>query len=100
VSELLIPEARNHLSEVVHEATGGEAIYLTEDGRRLAAVVPVDVAAAIEAAEMAGNFRAVQVALAASGQPISTEKLIAPTKDITEVPAHQPAPNLVPHQPQ
>jgi antitoxin (DNA-binding transcriptional repressor) of toxin-antitoxin stability system len=42
-----------HLDEVAEEsAATGEVLYLTRDGRRLAAIVPADAAAQIEAAEM------------------------------------------------
>jgi prevent-host-death family protein len=47
-----ISEASGHLDEVADEsAATGEVIYLTRDGRRLAAIVPAAAAAEIEAAE-------------------------------------------------
>ena len=52
MGEVPISEATGHLDEVANEsAATGEVIYLTRDGRRLAAIVPVEVAAGIEAAE-------------------------------------------------
>ena len=75
MSELPIPEARDHLSEVAHEAAGGQVIYLTEGGRRLAAIVPADVAAEIEAAEDADDIRAAEAARAEPGEAIPAEKL-------------------------
>ena len=45
--------------EVADEsAATGEIIYLTRDGRRLAAIVPVELAAEIEAAEHAADIAA------------------------------------------
>jgi antitoxin (DNA-binding transcriptional repressor) of toxin-antitoxin stability system len=58
VSELPISEVAGHLDEVADEsAATGEMIYLTRDGRRLAAIVPADLAAEIEAAEDACRWR-------------------------------------------
>jgi hypothetical protein len=48
-------------------------IYLTRDGRRLAAIVPVDVAAGIEAAEDAVDIAAAQAAMAEPGEDIPAE---------------------------
>jgi prevent-host-death family protein len=49
VSEMAIPEAREHLADVVHRtAESGSVIYLTDHGRRLAAIVPVGAAARLE----------------------------------------------------
>ena len=57
MSEMPISEASGHLDEAAHEsAATGEVIYLTRDGRRLAAIVPVEVAAEIEAAEDAADI--------------------------------------------
>ncbi|MGH8965017.1 MAG: type II toxin-antitoxin system prevent-host-death family antitoxin [Actinomycetes bacterium] len=50
--ELPISEARDHLTEVVARATyGGQITYVTKRGRRVGAIVPVEVAEAAEAAE-------------------------------------------------
>ena len=56
ISKVPISEASGHLDEIADEsAATGEVIYLTRDGRRLAAIVPVEVAAEIEAAEDAAD---------------------------------------------
>jgi antitoxin Phd len=48
--ELVHRDADNDLEQLAETASGGEVIYLTRAGERIAAVVPADVAAAIEAA--------------------------------------------------
>jgi prevent-host-death family protein len=51
-AELPVTSARDRLAEVVNQAAyGGEITYLTRRGKRLAAVVPLDVAESAEAAE-------------------------------------------------
>jgi prevent-host-death family protein len=46
---MAIPEAREHLADLVHRAAeSGSVIYLTDDGRRLAAIVPAGAAARLE----------------------------------------------------
>jgi antitoxin (DNA-binding transcriptional repressor) of toxin-antitoxin stability system len=77
MSELPITEASDHLSEVAHEAASGQVTYLTEGGRRLAAIVPADVAAEIEAAEDADDIRAAEAALAEPGPNIPLEEVLA-----------------------
>ncbi|MPZ86332.1 MAG: type II toxin-antitoxin system Phd/YefM family antitoxin [Actinophytocola sp.] len=53
-------------------------IYLTDEhGERLAAIVPADVAAEIEAAEDADDIRAAEAALAEPGEPVPAEELWA-----------------------
>lgn len=66
-----ISEASGHLDEVAAEsAATGEVIYLTRDGRRLAAIVPADAAAGIEAAEDAADIAAAEAAMAEPGDDI------------------------------
>ena len=50
--ELPISDARDHLTDVVARATyGGQITYVTKRGRRVGAIVPVEVAEAAEHAE-------------------------------------------------
>lgn len=78
VSEVPIWEASSHLSEVAHEAVQrGEVVYLTEHGQRLAAIVPADLAARIEAAEDAEDLAAALAARDEAGPPVSAEQLWA-----------------------
>lgn len=69
-----ISEVSDHLDEVADEsAATGEVIYLTRDGRRLVAIVPVEVAAEIEAAEDAADIAAAEEAMAEPGEDIPAE---------------------------
>lgn len=78
VSEVPIGEAGAHLAEVAHEAaSGGEVVYLTEHGQRLAAIVPAQVAADLEAAEDADDIAAAREAMAEEGEPVPAEELWA-----------------------
>ncbi len=58
----------------VHEAEGGEVVYLTRHGERVAALVPPEVArvgaAAVEALEDENDVRAAREALAEPGPSI------------------------------
>ena len=53
-------------------AATGEVIYLTRGGHR-AAIVPVEVAAGIEATEAAADIAAAQAAMAEPGEDIPAE---------------------------
>lgn len=71
MSEVPISEATGHLDEVAEEsAAAGAVIYLTRDGRRLAAIVPADAAAQLEAAEDAADLAAAEAAMAEPGADI------------------------------
>ena len=71
MGEVPISEATGHLDEVANEsAATGEVIYLTRGGHRLAAIVPVEVAAGIEAAD---GMRRAQAAMAEPGEDIPAE---------------------------
>lgn len=73
-----VTDARSHLSEVVSRAAyNGEGVYLTRRGRRLAAVVPVEVLEAYEAAEDVADIEAARVSLAEDGPVISLEEFRA-----------------------
>jgi prevent-host-death family protein len=78
MSEMPVSDARQHLSDVVNRAAyGGEVVYLTRRGRRLAAVVPVEVLEGIEAAEDAADVAAAREALAEGGERVSLAQMRA-----------------------
>ncbi|MCZ7439141.1 type II toxin-antitoxin system prevent-host-death family antitoxin [Micromonospora sp. WMMC241] len=64
-AELPISDARDSLADVVSRAHyAGRITYVTRRGQRLAAIVPADVAEAIERAEDAVDVAAAREALA------------------------------------
>lgn len=78
MSEVPIWEASTHLSEVARGASQrGEVVYLVENGQRLAAIVPAEMAAQIEAAEDAEDLEAALAARDEPGEPVRAEQLWA-----------------------
>ena len=70
MGEVPISEATGHLDEVANEsAATGEVIYLTRGGHRLVAIVPVEVAARVEAAEAAAAARQPWLSLVKTSRP-------------------------------
>ncbi|ATO14426.1 prevent-host-death protein [Micromonospora sp. WMMA2032] len=64
-AELPISDARDSLADVVSRAHyAGRITYVTRRGQRLAAIVPADLAEAIERAEDAADVAAARDALA------------------------------------
>jgi prevent-host-death family protein len=77
MSEMPIERAQEHLSEVVEEAErAGEVVYLTRHGRRVAAIVPPELAAEIEAEEET-DAAVARAALEEGGEPIPWERVKA-----------------------
>ncbi|WP_174527069.1 type II toxin-antitoxin system prevent-host-death family antitoxin [Micromonospora maritima] len=78
-AELPISDARDSLADVVSRAHyAGRITYVTRRGQRLAAIVPADLAEAIERAEDAADVAAARDALArieAGEVPISLAEL-------------------------
>lgn len=56
-------------------------IYLTRDGRRIAAVVPADAAEAFERTEDEANIQAARAALADPAPAVPLEQLLAEYAD-------------------
>jgi prevent-host-death family protein len=79
--DLTISDARTHLADVVSRAAyAGRITYLTRRGQRIAAIVPANIAEAIERAEDAEDIAAAREALAridAGQTPISLADLRA-----------------------
>ena len=76
MTEMALTEARRHLAEVVNRAAyGGEGIYLTRNGRRLAAIVPVEVLDALEAIEDRIDVAAAEESYAETGKDVTLDQL-------------------------
>jgi antitoxin Phd len=73
--EFTVSDARQHLADVVSRAAyAGRITYITRHGRRIAAIVPADVAEAMERAEDAEDVAAAHEALRridAGDEPVS-----------------------------
>ncbi|MGW6391136.1 type II toxin-antitoxin system prevent-host-death family antitoxin [Streptomyces sp. NPDC055103] len=55
-AEIGVRDLRTQLSDVLHESTvRGRITYVTSRGRRIAAIVPVDIAEAAESAQESGE---------------------------------------------
>jgi antitoxin (DNA-binding transcriptional repressor) of toxin-antitoxin stability system len=48
MSEISLDRASGDVTAAAHDAAGGQIVYLTEHGQRLAAIVPADMAAELE----------------------------------------------------
>lgn len=73
-------------ADAVHEAAAGDVVYLTRQGERVAALVPLDVAAAgaaaLEALEDEDALRAAQAALADPAPSIPLAEVLAEHADV------------------
>ncbi|HYY78840.1 MAG TPA: hypothetical protein VFD04_06595 [Actinomycetes bacterium] len=62
-------------ADAVREAAAGEVVYLTRGGTPIAAVVPADAAAYLEALEDAADVIAAHRALAEQGPSVPAEQV-------------------------
>lgn len=88
MSQLPVEDAPG-VSDAAHEAANGRVVYITEDGQRLAAIVPAEYAAALEAmnpeqaAELledladGADAREALAELAAGAEPVPAEQVWA-----------------------
>jgi prevent-host-death family protein len=67
-ADLTTREARQHFSDVVADAIDGKTTYVTQRGRRRAAVVPVPVADARRHAEPSALANAAEIVLTDNGK--------------------------------
>ncbi len=76
-----ISDARDHLADVLGQATyAGQITYITKRGRRIGAVVPVEVAEAAEAAEdayLSRLAREAEAEIAAGARTRSLAEVVA-----------------------
>jgi prevent-host-death family protein len=79
--DITISDARDHLADVVSRAAyAGRITYVTRHGQRMAAIVPAEMAEAIERGADAADVAAAREALAridAGDKPISLADLRA-----------------------
>jgi hypothetical protein len=86
MSELPLDDAAGDVTAAAHDAARGHVVYLTEDGQRLAAIVPAEVAAEMERLspeefrELLEDFADAadaRRALAEGGEPVPWEQVKA-----------------------
>ena len=86
MSEIPLDEASGEVTAAAHDAAHGQVVYLTENGQRLAAIVPAEIAAEMESMppeafrELLENFadaEAARQALAEGGEPVPWEQVKA-----------------------
>jgi prevent-host-death family protein len=75
--EMSASQARGDFAEVIRRAEHGETTYITHHGRRVAAMVPVEAAEALERLEERALLAMAREALAEPGQPVPLETVIA-----------------------
>lgn len=85
--ELPATQARNRLPELIEEVRDGGVVYLTRYGRRVAALVPADVAESVERMEDDYWARRAMDALRSGESPISWEQALA---ELGEIPSPDP----------
>ena len=89
MSEIPLDEASGEVTAAAHDAARGQVIYLTENGQRLAAIVPAEIAAEMESMspeaflELLEDFADAQAArealaeIEAGAKPIPAEQVWA-----------------------
>jgi prevent-host-death family protein len=76
------------LSQLVAQAAAGEVVYLTRNGHRVGALVPVETAEALQVAEDEADRQAVAESLAEPGPDIPHEQVIVRyAADLADYPA-------------
>lgn len=86
MSEVPLDEVPSEVTAAAHDAARGQVVHLTEHGRRLAAIVPAEIAAEMESMspeafrELLEDFadaEAARQALAEGGEPVPWEQVKA-----------------------
>jgi hypothetical protein len=100
MSEIPLEEAQGEVAAAAHDAARGQVIYLTENGQRLAAIVPAEIAAEMESMppeafrELLADFadaEAVRQARAEGGELVSWEQVKAEAEAMAEAEAEPEA---------
>jgi hypothetical protein len=89
--ELPLDDAPSEVTAAAEDAAGGQVVYLTEDGRQRAAIVPVEIAvvldfmgreAFLELVEDFADVAAARGALAEAAEPVPWEEVKAEAKGL------------------